>query len=90
MLGGEVEQLQDARTGVAAVLGGGRGEGDGEGGRNGVVAVAEVLVEDLPADFGAGDDVAGRGPVLRGDRRYGLVLPCEQRKPLRRQLTTNV
>jgi hypothetical protein len=58
VLGGEVEQPRDAHTGVALLdLGCRRGERDGERGGDRVVAIAEVLVEDLPADFGAGDDV---------------------------------
>ena len=71
---------------------------DGERVCDGVVAVAEVPVEDLSADAGAVDDVADgqmvdralvrqrergvaqawRGPVRRGDRRCGCVLPYLQ------------
>ena len=50
---------------VTAVVGGRRGERHGDCGRDGIVAVAEVLVEDLPADAGAGDDVADRQLVDR-------------------------
>ena len=46
--------------GVAVDVGGRRGEGDAEGRGDRVVAVAEVLVEDLPADAGTADDVADR------------------------------
>ena len=59
-------------------VGGRRGERNGEGGRDGVVAVAEVLVEDLPADLGAGDDVADRQLVDRtlvGERERRLAQP---------------
>ena len=78
VLGGEVEQPQDARAGVAADVGGRRGERDGEGRGDRVIAVAEVLVEDLPADLGAGDDVADRHLVDRalvGQRERRLSQP---------------
>ena len=67
MLGGEVEEPQDARAGVGFDIGGGCRERDREGGGDGVVAVTEVLVEDLPADPGATDDVAG-APTRAGER----------------------
>ena len=44
--------------GVALDVGDGGGEGHGDGGRDRVVAIGEVPVEDLPADPGAGDQVA--------------------------------
>ena len=65
MLGGEVEQTQNAGPYITAVVGGRRGERNGDCGRDGIVAIAEVLVEDLPADTGAGDDVADRQHVDR-------------------------
>ena len=68
VLGGEVEQPQDAGPRVAADVGCRRGERDGERGRDRVVAVAEVLVEDLSADTGAGDDVADGDLVDRALR----------------------
>ena len=42
-----------------------RGERNGDCGRDGIVAIPEVLVEDLSADTGAGDDVADRQRVDR-------------------------
>ena len=46
------------RARVGFDIGGGCRERDREGVGDGVVAVTEVLVEDLPADPGATDDVA--------------------------------
>ena len=46
--------------------------------RDGVVAVPEVLVEDLPTDLGAGDDVADRQLVdrtLMGERERCVAQP---------------
>ena len=65
MLGGEVEQTENAGPYITAVVGGRRGERNGDRGRDGIVAIAEVLVEDLSADTGAGDDIADRQHVDR-------------------------
>jgi hypothetical protein len=76
VLGGEVEQPQDPGPGVGVDVRRRRGERDGECGGDGVVAIAEVLIEDLPADLGTGDDVANRELVDRA-----LVRQRERRLP---------
>ena len=64
--------------GIAADVGRCRGERHGECGRDRIVAVGEVLIEDLPADPGAGDDVADGqlvdGPFVR-ERERRLAQP---------------
>jgi hypothetical protein len=76
VLGGEVEEPQDTSARVAVDVSGRRGERHRECGGDGVVAVAEVLVEDLPADFGAGDDVTDRQLI-----DWALVGQQESRLP---------
>ncbi len=58
------------------IVGGRGGERGREGRCDGVVAVTEVLIEDLPADLGAGHDVADRHLVDRA-----LVGKRERRLP---------
>jgi hypothetical protein len=106
--GGRLEDSQDARPRVAVDAAGRRRERRGHRRRDGVVAVGEVLIEDLPADTRAGDEVADRDPVdgtfvCQRERRVtqqrahpfgaGVCTVCagchvDQRKSLRRQLTT--
>ena len=72
MVGGEIEERQDAGARIAGDIRGGRSEGDRECVRDGVVAVTEVLVEHLATDLGTLDDVADRQLVDRT-----LVGQCE-------------
>ena len=65
VFGGEIEQSQDAGAWIADDISGGHRECDGERIRDRVVAVAEVLIEDLAADLGAVDDIAHRQSVDR-------------------------
>ena len=80
MLGREGEQVGDPGAWVGVALSGRVGEGLGEGLRkgdvDGVVAVAEVPVEDLAADLGAGDEITDGDFVDRafvGHRERGLA-----------------
>lgn len=63
VVGDEVEQPQDPGARVLVDAGGRRGERPGDGGRDGVVAVGEVLIEDLPADACARHDGTDGQPV---------------------------
>ena len=65
VVGGEIEQRQDAGTRFTDEIRGGRREGSTERKCDGVVAVPEVLIEDLTADLGARDNVADGQPVDR-------------------------
>ena len=65
MVGGEIEERQDAGARVAGDIRGCRREGGRECIRDGVVAVPEVLVEHLATDLGTRDDVADRQLVDR-------------------------
>ena len=76
VLSGEIEESQDAGARIACDIRSRRSEGDGERVRDGVVAVPEVLVEDLATDLGASDDVADRQLVDRT-----LVCQRERRVP---------
>ncbi len=65
MVGGEVEERQDAGAGVPAEIHGRRREGGGECSMRRRRRGPEVSVEDLTTDLGAGDDVADRQLVDR-------------------------
>jgi hypothetical protein len=75
VLGGKVEQTQNAGPYVTAVVGCRRSERNGDCGRDGIVATAEVLVEDLSADTGADDDVAD-------GQRVDRTFVCERERRL--------
>ena len=65
VFGGEIEKRQDPGAGIARDISGGTREGGGQCVGDRVVAVPEVLIEDLATNLGAADDVAHRQLVDR-------------------------
>jgi hypothetical protein len=58
MFGGVCEQAENPGPRIAQVVGGRCGERRGDRCGDGVITIAEVLIERLPTDTGTGDDVA--------------------------------